>query len=98
MFTVGFVVIAQLGLVEATARTKVLNFTSNFAALLFFIFAGLPVWEIGLVMAVGGFLGARIGAKVVVTKGRKLIRPMVVIISMVMAIKLLLEQHPQWFQ
>lgn len=98
LFTVGFVVIAQMGLVEATARTKVLNFTSNFAALLFFIFAGLPVWEIGLVMAVGGFLGARIGAKVVVTKGRKLIRPMVVIISMVMAIKLLLEQHPQWFQ
>lgn len=49
-------------------------------------------------MAVGGFMGARVGAKVVVTKGRKLIRPMVVIISMVMAIKLLWEQNPQWFQ
>ncbi|ELR67577.1 Putative membrane protein YfcA [Photobacterium marinum] len=98
LFTICFVAVAQLGLVEATARTKVLNFTSNFAALLFFIFAGLPVWEIGLVMAVGGFLGARLGAKVVVTKGRKLIRPMVVIISMIMAVKLLLEQNPQWLQ
>jgi len=75
LFTVCFVAIAQFGLVEATARTKILNFTSNFAALLFFIFAGLPIWEIGLVMAVGGFIGARMGAKIVVSKGRKLIRP-----------------------
>ncbi|MCG7495287.1 TSUP family transporter [Vibrio sp. Of7-15] len=98
LFTICFVAIAQLGIIEATARTKVLNFTSNFAALLFFILAGLPIWELGLVMAVGGFFGARMGAKVVVTKGRKLIRPMVVTISMLMAAKLLWEQHPQWFQ
>ena len=31
-FTICFVVIAQLGLVEATTRTKILNFTSNIAA------------------------------------------------------------------
>lgn len=98
LFTICFVAIAQLGIVEATARTKVLNFTSNVAALLFFILADLPIWELGLVMAAGGFFGARMGAKVVVTKGRKLIRPMVVTISMLMAIKLLWEQHPQWFQ
>ncbi|MEJ2762421.1 TSUP family transporter [Photobacterium sp. MCCC 1A19761] len=98
LFTVGFVAIAQLGLVEATARTKVLNFTSNIAALMFFILAGLPVWKVGLIMAVGGFMGARMGAKVAVTKGRQLIRPMVVCISMLMALKLLWEQNPQWFQ
>lgn len=38
------------------------------------------------------------GAKVVVSKGKKFIRPLVVIMSMVMALKLLWEQHPQWFQ
>ncbi|KLV04803.1 membrane protein [Photobacterium aquae] len=97
LFTVCFVVIAQLGIVEATARTKVLNFTSNIAALILFVIAGLPVWKVGLAMAVGGFIGARLGAKVVVTKGRNLIRPMVVTVSMVMAVKLLVEQNPQWF-
>jgi len=97
LYTVCFVAIAQCGLVEATAKAKILNFTSNFAALMFFIIAGLPIWEIGLIMAVGGFIGARMGAKVVVTKGQKLIRPMVVIVSMVMAMKLLLEQNPQLF-
>lgn len=98
LFTICFVTLAGLGIVEATARTKVLNFTSNIAALLFFVLAGLPVWKVGLVMAVGGFMGARLGAKVVVSRGRKLIRPMVVTMSMLMAAKLLWEQNPQWFQ
>lgn len=81
---------------EATARTKVLNFTSNIAALLFFILAALPIWELGLVMAVGGFIGAQLGARVVVTKGQRWIRPLVITMSMLMATKLLWEQHQQW--
>ena len=98
LFTICFVAIAKRGIIEATAKTKVLNFTSNIAALLFFIIGGLPVWKVGLLMAAGQFIGARAGAKIVVTKGQKLIRPMVVIVSMAMAIKLLVEQNPQWFQ
>ncbi|MEC6897340.1 TSUP family transporter [Photobacterium piscicola] len=97
-FTICFVVIAQLGLVEATARTKVLNFTSNIAALILFILAGLPIWKVGLIMSAGGFIGARLGAHIVISKGQRFIRPMVVIMSMGMAIKLLWQQHPQWFQ
>ncbi|ELP6988060.1 TSUP family transporter [Vibrio vulnificus] len=96
IFTVCFVVLGQFSLVEATARTKVLNFTSNIAALLFFVLAGLPVWKVGLVMAVGGFIGARLGAKVVVIKGHKWIRPLVIVMSMAMASKLLWQQHQQW--
>ncbi|MGF1908915.1 TSUP family transporter [Vibrio kasasachensis] len=93
IFTVCFVAIGHFSLIDATARTKVLNFTSNISALLFFIFAGLPVWEVGLVMAVGGFIGARMGAKVVVTKGQRWIRPLVITMSMAMAIKLLWDQN-----
>lgn len=96
LFAAGFIVLGGLSIVEATARTKVLNFTSNFAALLFFIAAGLPVWELGLVMAVGQFLGAQLGSKMVVTKGQQWIRPLVIIMSMAMALKLLWEQHSHW--
>jgi hypothetical protein len=49
-------------------------------------------------MAVGGFIGARIGAKVVVTKGQRWIRPLVITMSMLMAVKLLWEQHSSWLQ
>nr|WP_250159952.1 TSUP family transporter [Vibrio alginolyticus] len=96
IFTVCFVALGHFSLVEATARTKILNFTSNIAALLFFILAGLPVWKLGLTMAVGGFLGAQLGAKVVVSKGQKWIRPLVIVMSMLMATKLLWQQHQQW--
>lgn len=96
IFTVCFVALGHFSLVEATARTKILNFTSNIAALLFFLLAGLPVWEIGLTMAVGGFIGAQFGAKVVVTKGQQWIRPVVITMSMLMAVKLLWQQHHQW--
>ncbi|HDM8153805.1 TSUP family transporter [Vibrio harveyi] len=97
IFALCFVALGHFSLVDATARTKILNFTSNIAALLFFILAGLPVWEIGLTMAVGGFIGAQLGAKVVVTKGQKWIRPLVITMSMLMATKLLWQQHHQWF-
>lgn len=97
LFAVCFVVLGGLSIVEATARTKVLNFTSNFTALIFFVVAGLPVWKIGLVMAVGQFLGARMGARFVIARGQKWIRPLVIVMSMAMAIKLLWEQHQDWF-
>jgi uncharacterized membrane protein YfcA len=98
IFAVCFVAIARCSLIVATARTKVLNFTSNIAALLFFIFAGLPIWELGLLMAVGGVLGARLGAKMVVNHGQKWIRPLVIVMSMTMALKLLWARHEQWLK
>ncbi len=97
IFTVCFIVLGHFTIVEATARTKILNFTSNIAALLFFVIGGLPIWKLGLTMAVGQFIGARLGAKVVVTKGHKWIRPLVILMSLLMASKLLWEQHSQWF-
>ncbi|WP_153448804.1 TSUP family transporter [Vibrio algicola] len=98
IFAVCFVALGRYSLVAATARTKVLNFTSNIAALSFFIMAGLPIWELGLTMAIGNFIGARLGAKVVLGNGQKVVRPLVIIMSMTMALKLLWEQHPQLLQ
>jgi uncharacterized membrane protein YfcA len=51
------------------------------------------VWSIGLVMLVGQVLGARLGAHMVLTKGQKLIRPMIVVVSFVMSCKLLYDSH-----
>lgn len=96
IFAICFVLLGQFTLVEATARTKILNFTSNIAALTFFLIAGLPIWEIGLVMAAGQFIGGRLGATVVISKGTKWIRPLVIVMSMLMAMKLLWEQHQDW--
>lgn len=90
-YALAYVTLAGFNLTKATAHTKVLNFTSNFAGLLFFIFSGQVIWAIGLTMLVGQFIGARIGARMVISKGKKLIRPMLIIVSTIMSIKLIWE-------
>ena len=74
------------------AHAKVLNFASNFASLLFFILGGAVLWKVGLIMMIGQFIGGNLGARMVVTKGKALIRPMLVIMSFSMVTKMLYEQ------
>lgn len=89
-FTICFIFFLGYNISRATAETKVLNFMTNFAALLFFLVFGQINFIVGFLMAIGQVLGAIIGAKLVVKKGQKLIRPLIVIISFSLSIKLLL--------
>lgn len=88
-FAIAFVSLMGFGLTKATAHTKVLNLTSNIASLLFFIAGGQVVWTLGLVMALGQLIGGRLGATLVMLKGSKLVRPLVVCVCILMSIKLL---------
>lgn len=77
-------------MVNATINTKLLNFTSNVVALVFFLSGGHVLWVAGLVMALGQMLGAYVGSNMVIDKGTRLIRPLLIIMSLVISIKLLL--------
>ena len=79
-------------LTKAVAHAKVLNFTSNLASLIFFILGGAVIWQVGIVMMIGQFIGGTLGARMVVTKGKRLIRPMLVTISFLMVAKMLYDQ------
>jgi uncharacterized membrane protein YfcA len=92
--TGSFMVIAQvtllgLELTRATARTKVLNFTSNAASLVFFLFGGQIQWTVGLAMALGQTIGARLGSKLVIRTDAQVVRPLLVLISVALSLKLL---------
>ncbi len=89
-FAIAFVTLRGFELRRATASTKVLNFTSNVAALIFFAIGGAPVWAVGLSMAVGQFLGARLGSNLVMAKGARLVRPLIVVMSTAISVRLLL--------
>ena len=88
---VTLVALFGLGLVEATGRTKLFNVTSNIAALLMFALAGKIMWPIGLCMGIAQLIGAQIGARVAIRNGAKIIRPLLVLVCIAMAIKLLLD-------
>lgn len=58
-------------LAKSTAHAKVLNATSNIGGLLLFIIGGKVIWATGFVMLIGQFLGARMGSRLVLSKGQK---------------------------
>lgn len=88
-FAIALVSLMGFTLRRATAHAKVLNFTSNFSSLMVFLTGGQVIWIVGLAMAAGAFIGARIGAHLVVSVGARVVRPVLVVVSVSMAIKLL---------
>lgn len=88
-YALAFISLAGMGLRRATAHTKLLNFTSNLASLIFFALGGHMVWLVGLCMALGQFAGGRLGAKLVLVKGAGLVKPLLVILSLSLSGKLL---------
>lgn len=88
-FAIGFVMLFGFGLTRAAGNTKVLNFASNLAALAIFIPAGEVVWIAALVMAAGQFVGGYVGARTGIRFGARLIRPLVVGVSILLALRLL---------
>lgn len=89
-FTVAFVTLFGLGITRAAAHTKALNLTSNLAALAFFIPAGAVLWPAAIAMALGQVVGGYIGALTGIRFGAKLIRPLVILVSVILAARLLL--------
>jgi len=87
-----FVLFCGYSLSKATANAKVLNFTSNVSALLYFMVFGEVFWLMGLVMIAGQLIGAFFGAKMALEKGSALIRPIVVIVCFVMSANILFKQ------
>ena len=95
----GFVSLAGFGILKATAHTKFLNFGSNAGSLLVFLVAGAVLWKVGLVMGVGQWIGARLGSRFAMRQGARVIRPLLVLVSIALALRLLADPaHPlrQW--
>jgi len=90
-YMIGFVTLAGLGIVRATAHTKLSNAASNLGSLALFAAQGSVVWPIGLAMALGAVLGAQVGSMLAVRLGTRLIRPLLVVIAGAMALKLLAD-------
>ena len=88
-FTASLVGLRGLGLTRATALTKLLNLTSNVASVLFFALGGKILWLLGLSMAAGAMLGGYIGSHTAIRFGAKVIRPLLVTLSLALTARVL---------
>jgi uncharacterized membrane protein YfcA len=88
-FTTSLVGLRGYGLTKATALTKLFNWTSNIASVLLFARGGKVLWLLGLFMAAGAMLGGWLGSHTAMKFGARLIRPLLVAISLAMTARLL---------
>lgn len=89
LFMIAFVLLAGQGMLAATAQTKLLNFASNLGGLVVFAAGGQVLWTLGLAMAAAQVAGASLGARVAMRRGAGVIRPLLVLVCLGMAIRLL---------
>lgn len=90
-YTTIFLALGGLGLVRATAHAKAANFASNIAGLLTMIAGGHVLWIAGLAMAVGSIAGGQIGSHLGMRFGSKLIKPLLIVMSLSLTAKMLLD-------
>ena len=88
-YTTSLVGLRGYGLTRATALTKLFNFASNIASVLVFVTGGQMLWLLALWMSAGAMLGGWIGSHTAVKFGARLIRPLLVVISLGLTCRLL---------
>ncbi|MFM2391700.1 MAG: hypothetical protein RLZZ437_3255 [Pseudomonadota bacterium] len=88
-YMIGFVMLAGYGVLKATAHTKLLNFASNLGGLVAFAATGSPWWFTGIAMGLAQVAGAALGARLAMRIGARLIKPLLVATSTLLALRLL---------
>ncbi|MDD8013220.1 MAG: TSUP family transporter, partial [Acidobacteriota bacterium] len=76
MFLILFYTLAlKYDFVTANANTKVVNLASNIAAVVTFIAHGKVIFALGIPAAFAGIAGNLLGARLVIKRGSRIIRP-----------------------
>ena len=87
----GLIKIYGFDFVRATGNAKAMNFTSNIASLITFAIGGKIYYLMGIPMALFMILGAKVGSSLAIKKGVKIIRPIFITMSLVIAVKMIFE-------
>ncbi|HBC89686.1 MAG TPA: hypothetical protein DCZ94_22330 [Lentisphaeria bacterium] len=69
-----FISIYGYDFLHASACSKIINVSTNIAAILYFGIAGCVYWKLGLAMAVFNVAGSYAGSKMAIDRGNKFIR------------------------
>ena len=76
----------------ASGNTKLVNFSSNIAALVTFICSGKVLFSLGLCAALFCMAGHYIGSGLVMKKGAQIVKPFILIVLILLFIKIAAER------
>ena len=86
-FALAGVSLRKFPLVVATATAKPLNFATNVSSLIVFAIYGKVLWQVGLIMMLGQFIGASLGVKLLYKINPNHLRKLVVVACLAMLAK-----------
>lgn len=86
-----YTVLLKYDFMTANANTKVVNLASNAAAIATFIVNGKVLYMIGIPAALCGIAGNILGARLVIFKGSKVIRPFFIAVLILLLIKIVYD-------
>lgn len=92
-FLIGFIYFLGIKLIPAMSYTKLANVSSNLGSLCVFLVKGAIMFPLAITMAIGAIIGAQIGAYCAVRFGSRLVKPVLILVSLIMALKLLIDPN-----
>ncbi len=91
LLIVGFLHFFGDGPTRASGNAKIVNFASNFAALLLFQWHGDILWRLSLPMGLANVLGATLGARLALRHGDRAVRGVVALVLLAVVVKVTLD-------
>lgn len=85
----GLIGIFHFDFVRAGGNAKILNFVSNITSLVMFAINHKIDYMLGIPVAISMIIGARIGTRLALNRGAKLIKPIFITMSLGVAVKML---------
>ena len=82
--------LVKLDLLTASGNTKLVNLSSNVAALVTFIFSGNIVYALGFAASVFSIAGHYLGAGMAMKSGTKIVKPIIILVILLLLIKICL--------
>jgi uncharacterized membrane protein YfcA len=94
-YFIALVTLLGQGVTRAAGNAKLLNLASNAGSLAVYAASGIIWWWVGVALGLCSYAGAGIGARLAMKKGAALIKPLVVIVAIALALRLLAApDHP----
>lgn len=86
---IAFTVFAKMKIRQANAHTKVINLSTNIAALVVFLLNGQVLIPLGIAAAASNMLGNYFGSGLVMTKGPKIVKPLIIFVLAMLLVKII---------
>jgi len=89
--SLAFVMLERLNLIYATGTTKVVNWASNFAAVVAYLMAGVVDFKIAIPCMFCSIAGSLLGSQCAIKKGAKFIKSIMIVAAMLLLVKIVVD-------